>query len=88
MTKHFILNINPAAKHEWEHRTLRDPITAEHPDLSQVVAEAVGGQPGSYLIAVNIEVTVLEHVEHPPAQHNPVTYPKISTPIQPEQLVA
>lgn len=60
MTKHYILSLDPTAKYEWDRCTLRDPITADHPSLAGLVAEAVGEQPGSYLVAVNIEVKVLE----------------------------
>ena len=60
MTKHYILNLDPDAKYDWDRRTLRDPITADHPALADLVAQAVGEAPGSYLIAVNIEVKVLE----------------------------
>jgi hypothetical protein len=62
MTKHYILNLDPTAKYEWDRCTLRDPITAEHPALAELVAQAVGGRAGSYLVAVNIEVSVLEEV--------------------------
>ena len=60
MTKHYILNLDPQAKYDWERCTLRDPITADHPALAELVAHAVGAQAGAYLIAVNIEVKVLE----------------------------
>lgn len=60
MTKHYILNLDPDAKYDWDRRTLRDPITADHPALADLVAQAVGEESGSYLIAVNIEVKVLE----------------------------
>ena len=60
MTKHYILNLDPNAKYEWDRCTLRDPITADHPTFAGLVADAVGEQPGSYLVAVNIEVKVLE----------------------------
>jgi hypothetical protein len=63
MTKHYILNINPQAEREWEKCTLRNPISGEHPDLKAAIAEAVGNQSGSYLIAVNIEVQILEKAE-------------------------
>lgn len=63
MTKHYIFNLDPAAKYEWDRCTLRDPITADHPALASLVAEAVGKQPGSYLVAVSIEVKVLEQAE-------------------------
>ncbi|MGI0486834.1 hypothetical protein ACN4EK_15440 [Pantanalinema rosaneae CENA516] len=60
MTKHYILSLDPNAKYEWDRCTLRDPITAEHPALADLVAQAVGEQSGSYLVALNIQVTVLE----------------------------
>ncbi|UIE35942.1 hypothetical protein [Leptodesmis sichuanensis] len=60
MTKHYILNLDPAAKYEWDRCTLRDPITAQHPALAELVAKAVGERAGSYLVAVDIQVKVLE----------------------------
>ena len=66
MLKHFVLNLNPHAQFEWERCALLHPITAEQPDLAQLLAadltHQIAGTPksGSYLIAVNIEVTVLE----------------------------
>ena len=60
MTKHYILSVDPTAKYDWDRCTLRDPITANRPDLAELIAEAVGETAGSYLIAVNIEVQVLE----------------------------
>lgn len=65
MTKHYVLNLNPAAEYDWDRCTLRDPITAERPELAHLVAEAVEGRSGSYLVSVNIEVTVLEQVPQP-----------------------
>jgi hypothetical protein len=60
MTKHYIFSLDPNAKYEWDRRILRDPITAAHPALADLVAEAIGQEPGSYLVSVNIEVKVLE----------------------------
>jgi hypothetical protein len=68
MIKHYILNLNPTAKYEWDRCTLRDPITAEHPALAELVAKAIAdpggnseaGRTGAYLVAVQIEVNVLE----------------------------
>jgi len=60
MTKHYILSVDPTAKYDWDRCTLRDPITANRPDLAELIAEAVGEAAGSYLVAVNIEVQVLE----------------------------
>ncbi|KAM3093656.1 hypothetical protein ACKFKF_28905 [Phormidesmis sp. 146-12] len=60
MTKHYILHLDPAAKYEWDRCSLRDPITADRPAIAELIAEAVGEQAGSYLVAVKIEVQVLE----------------------------
>lgn len=60
MTKHYILSLDPTAKYEWERCTLRDPITAEHPALAELVARAVGDRAGAYLVAIHIDVQVLE----------------------------
>ncbi|HTL89154.1 MAG TPA: hypothetical protein VL134_07120 [Leptolyngbya sp.] len=60
MTKHYILQLDPSAKYEWDRCSLRDPITADRPGFAELIAQAVGEQPGSYLVAVKIEVQVLE----------------------------
>lgn len=62
MAKHYILSLNPTASDAWEQCTLRDPMTASRPDLAHLIANALGQEPGSYLVAVNIEVQVLEQV--------------------------
>lgn len=59
MTKHYILKIDPHAPYEWEQCTLSDPITGLRPDFAGLVAEAAE-DPGVYLVAVSIEVKVLE----------------------------
>jgi hypothetical protein len=60
MTKHYILQLDPNAKYEWDRCSLRDPITADRPGFAELIAQAVGEQPGSYLVSVKIEVQVLE----------------------------
>jgi hypothetical protein len=60
MKKHYLLNINPQASHEWDRCVLRNPITGERPDLVAAISQAVGQQAGSYLISVTIDVEVLE----------------------------
>ncbi|MBV8884995.1 MAG: hypothetical protein JO235_13510 [Chroococcidiopsidaceae cyanobacterium CP_BM_RX_35] len=60
MTKHYILSLNPAAKHDWDQIVLRDPITSKRPELAKLIAEAIGAEPGTYLVSVNIDVKVLE----------------------------
>jgi hypothetical protein len=90
MTKHYILNLDPAAKYEWDRCTLRDPITAQHPVLAELVAKAVGDRAGSYLVAVEIQVKVLEATPTPattiPA---PIAEVPIRTPLpQLAELVA
>jgi hypothetical protein len=65
MIKHYILSLNPTAKHDWDRCILRDPLTAKRPDISKLIAEAVGADTGSYLVSVNIEVQVLEQATVP-----------------------
>jgi hypothetical protein len=65
MTKHYILHLDPGAKYEWDRCSLRDPITADRPEFAELIAQAVGDQPGSYLVAVKIEVSVLEQAAPP-----------------------
>jgi hypothetical protein len=68
MLKHFVLSLNPHAQFEWERCTLHNPITAGQPNLAQLVGQVVsqttgqadGFEGGSYLVAIDIEVTVLE----------------------------
>ncbi len=69
MMKHFVLNLNPAAKFEWERCSLHHPITAEQPDFAELIAASVresvsshdrSGTSSSYLVSVKLEVTVLE----------------------------
>jgi hypothetical protein len=68
MMKHYILNLNPTAKHEWDRCILRDPLTAKRPDIAKLIAEAVGADTGSYLVSVNIEVQVLEQAAAPQSE--------------------
>ncbi len=70
MTKHYILQLDPSAKYEWDRCSLRDPITADRPGFAELIAQAVGEQPGSYLVSVNIEVQVLEQAA-PQSQREP-----------------
>ena len=66
MMKHFVLNLNPTAQFEWERCALQHPITAEQPNFADLIAASVSesihgdGRSGSYLIAVKLEVTILE----------------------------
>lgn len=62
MTNHYILNINPEAEYAWNRCVLSHPITAHRPEFAQVIAEAIGEAEGTYLVAVKIEVQVLEKV--------------------------
>lgn len=78
MIKHYILNLNPTAQHEWDRCILRDPLTAKRPDISQLIAEAVGNETGSYLVSVNIEVQVLEQAVAPPSEQLSRPFPEIN----------
>jgi small conductance mechanosensitive channel len=88
MTKHYILSINPNAEYDWEQFILRDPITAVRPDFASLIAEAVGDETGSYLVAVNIEVKVLEKAPTPQTQKSPVDIPAVAVNPQRPELVA
>jgi len=88
MTKHYILSINPQAEYDWEQYILRNPITAERPDLASLIAEAVGEEPGSYLVAVNIEVKVLEKAPADHLQRVPVDVATVVINPQVSELVA
>jgi hypothetical protein len=87
MMKHYILSINPNAEYEWEQYTLRDPITSERPDFAKLIAEAVGDETGSYLVAVNIEVKVLEKAS-PQAPKMSIDMPTVNVTAQRSELVA
>lgn len=87
MTKHYILSINSNAEYEWEQYTLRDPMTSECPDFAKLIAEAVGDETNSYLVAVNIEVKVLEKASSPP-RTIPLDMPTVSVKAQCSEWVA
>lgn len=88
MTKHYILSINPHAQYEWEQCILRDSLTAERPDFASLIADAVGDQAGSYLVAVNIEVKVLEKAPSVQPQKVPVDVATVTVNPQPSEWVA
>jgi len=78
MMKHYILNLNPTAKHEWDRYILREPLTAKRPDIAKLIAEAVGANTGSYLVSVNIEVTVLDQAAVPQAEQISLSFPEVN----------
>lgn len=82
MMKHYILNLNPTAKHEWDRCILREPLTAKRPDIAKLIAEAVGADTGTYLVSVNIEVKVLEQAPIPQAEQLSLPFPEVSVPQQ------
>ena len=87
MMKHYILSLNPTAKHEWDRSILRDPLTAKRPDIAKLVAEAVGADTGNYLVSVSIEVQVLEQAAVPYAEQLSLNIGNIGeVTIQPSQL--
>jgi hypothetical protein len=53
-----------------------------------LIAEAVGDETGSYLVAVNIEVKVLEQAPSSQSQRIPVEVPAVAVNPQPSELVA
>jgi hypothetical protein len=88
MTKHYILSVDPTAQHDWERYTLRNPITGERPELAGLIAEAVGSETGSYLVAVQIEVTVLETAPLPQPERVPLHVPAVAATPHLKKLVA
>lgn len=76
MNKHYILNIDPHSQHEWEQNTLRDPLTGQHPNFAALIAQSVNNQTGSYLVAINIEVQVLETSTANPSKLRPLEIAK------------
>ena len=82
MIKHYILNLNPTAKHEWDRCILRDPLTAKRPDIAKLIAEAVSADTGSYLVSVNIEVQVLEQVATAQVEQLSLSFPEVNIPSQ------
>ena len=89
MTKHYILSLNPTAQHDWDRIILRDPITAKRPELAKLIAEAIGAEPGTYLVSVNIEVKVLEQATMPHVEQLPLSAVELSpTHLQLQELVA
>ncbi len=80
MIKHYILSLNPTAKHEWDRCILRDTLTAKRPDIAKLIAEAVGADTGTYLVSVNIEVKVLEHAAVPQAEQLTLSIPEVVQP--------
>ncbi|NEQ24779.1 MAG: hypothetical protein F6K28_37890 [Microcoleus sp. SIO2G3] len=82
MSKHYVLSLDPSAEYEWDRCVLRDPITAERPDLARLVAESLPDvPPGAYLLSINVEVTVLETAGLPPS-------PVVVASARQEELVA
>ena len=89
MMKHFVLNLNPTAQFEWERCALQHPITAEQPNFADLIAASVtesihdgrsllvDARPsGSYLIAVKLEVTILEsHISESIPETIPDSFP-------------
>lgn len=59
-TNHYVLSIDPQSQYEWEQCTLRHPLTGEQPDLTAEIARAIGDRAGVYLVAVKVEVEVLD----------------------------
>ncbi len=82
MIKHYILSLNPTAKHDWDRCILRDPLTAKRPDIAKLIAEAVGGDTGNYLVSVNIEVQVLEEAAVSHGEQLSLNVSEVSVPSQ------
>ena len=78
MIKHYILNLNPTPKHEWDRYILSNPLRGKRPDIAKLIAEAVGADTGSYLVSVKIEVTVLEEAAVPAVEQLSLPFPEVN----------
>lgn len=70
--KHFVLQVNPQARYSWERCRLSHPLTGEVCDPSEAIAAEIGNQPGTYLLAVRLDVTVLDGQAVEPVAAPPV----------------
>ena len=86
MIKHYILSLNPTAKHDWDRCILRDPLTAKRPDIAKLVAEVVGAETGTYLVSVNIEVNVLEQAAVQEASQLSLNVTEVAVPAQLQEV--
>lgn len=82
MMKHYILNLNPTAKQEWDRCIIRDPLTGKRPDIAKLISEDIGTDTGNYLVSVNIEVTVLQEASIPSADQLSLAFPEVSVSTQ------
>ena len=85
MDKHYILNLDPQAKSDWDRCILRNPLTGERPDLTEAIAEAINDRAGSYLVRVSLEVEILEQVSFP---QKTIELPKAKSSLAPETKLA
>lgn len=81
MNQYYILQLDPQAAHEWDRCVLKNPMTGARPDLTEVVARAIEGQQGSYLIRVNLQIEVLEQNLAVPSPNRELTPEKHLAPI-------
>ncbi|BAY83788.1 hypothetical protein NIES267_32820 [Calothrix parasitica NIES-267] len=78
MVKHFILSINPTAKHEWDRCILRDVLSSKRPDIAKLIAEEVNANGGNYLISVNIDIEVLQQEQAPVSEQLQLSFTEVS----------
>ena len=78
MVKHFILSINPTAKHEWDRCILRDVLSSKRPDIGKLIAEAVGADEGNYWKCVNFVVEFLQKKKAPVSGSLKFSFPETS----------
>lgn len=79
MVKHFILSINPTAKHEWDRCILRDVLSSKRPDIAKLIAQEVDANGGNYLISVNIDVEVLQQEKAPVSEQLQFSFSEASS---------
>ncbi|NJM89606.1 MAG: hypothetical protein HC847_23105 [Hydrococcus sp. RU_2_2] len=87
----FVLTIHPQAEYDWDKCILRNPITGERPDFTEIIARTVGNEAGSYLISVNVEVKILEKAATEQSETVARNLPKgkgVITSVNPQKLLA
>lgn len=70
---------------------MRNPITGERPDFTEIIARTVGNEAGSYLISVNVEVKILEKAATEQSETVARNLPKgkgVITSVNPQKLLA
>lgn len=70
MAAHYlILTLKPDAKHPWEQMSATNPLTHEAPNLAKLIADQLGVESGSYLVAVSLSAAIAAEAPTAPEPH-------------------